>query len=288
MIPARKWQLLLGTLMFAVPVLAVLPFVQFSGLNRGQIIFYSLEDERRLGEEAARRIESETRLMQNARVSAYVQRLGDTLAAGAAPAGSPYQFRVLDSSLLNAFALPGGLVYVTTGLIATVRDEAQLAGVLAHEIAHGVARHGAHHLSRDQLISFFTTVGDAFLIGLMYPHTRPSVLTAIERLSYSRADEIQADELAARLLYQARYPPEGLATFLDLIGQSRRETRLDRFLSTHPQSADRARRLRAQVSTWPIEGRWTRDSQPFHEIRQLVRARAVGQDPGSPAAGSPR
>jgi predicted Zn-dependent protease len=287
-IAAHKGQLLLGVLMFAVPVLLLLPFVQFSGVNRGQINFYSLPDERRLGEAAAQRIEAETPLVNNARVSEYLKRLGDTIAGGAAPPGMPYEFRVLDTPLVNAFALPGGFVYVTSGLLTTVRDEAQLAGVLAHEIAHVVARHGTHQLSRDQLIAFFTAVGDAFLVGLMYPHTRPSALGAVEHLSYSRADEIQADELAARLLYEARYPPEGLASFFDLIRQSRRESRLDRFLSTHPQSADRARRLRAQVASWPLDGRWNRDSRTFHEIRYLVRPRISAAEPGPRPGSAPR
>jgi predicted Zn-dependent protease len=289
MIPAHKGQLVIGTLMVLIPAAVLLPFVQFSGENRGQINFYSIEDERLLGEEAVRRIEAETALIRNARVSEYLQGLGDTLAAGAGPAGITYEFRMLDTPLVNAFALPGGFVYVTSGLVTMVRNEAQLAGVLAHEIGHVAARHGTHQLSRDQLISFFTAVGDAVLIGLMYPHARPSAaLTAVEQLSYTRADEIQADDLAARLLHQARYLPEGLAAFFDLIRESRRESALDRFMSTHPQSAERAQRLRARVATWPSDGRWIRDSRAFHEIRQMVRPRVGATDPGQPASAIPR
>jgi predicted Zn-dependent protease len=267
-------QLLVGTLMVLGPVVLLLPFVELSGESRGQFNFYSLADERRLGEDAARRVEAETPLVRHARATEYLQQLGAAVAAGAGPTGVAYEFRMLDTPLVNAFALPGGFVYVTSGLVLAVRDEAQLAGVLAHEIAHVVARHGAHQLSRDQLISFFTAVGDAFLVGLMYPHTRPSALTAVENLSYSRADEIQADDLAARFLYDAGYPPEALAAFFDLVRESRRETRLDRFLSTHPVSADRASRLRAQAAGWSLDGRRPRDSRAFHEVRGLLRTRA--------------
>jgi predicted Zn-dependent protease len=267
------------------PVLLLLPFVKFSGASRGQINFYSLGDERRLGEEAAQRMESETPLVRHPRVSEYLQRLGAAIASRAAPAGVTYEFRMLDTPLVNAFALPGGFVYVTSGLVVAVRDEAQLAGVLAHEIAHVVARHGTQQLSREQLVAFFTSVGEAVLVGVMFPHTLPSALTEVEHLPYTRTDEIQADDLAVGYLYLAGYQPEGLATFLDLIGGSGRQSRLERFRSTHPVSADRARRLRARVSAWTLDDRWIRDSRAFHEIREMVRTRANAGGAVRPAGG---
>ena len=282
---ARKMQLLIGALVFLGPVLLLLPFVKFSGASRGQINFYSLGDERWLGEEAARRMESETPLVKHPRVSEYLQRLGTAIASRAALAGLTYEFRMLDTPLVNAFALPGGFVYVTSGLVVAVRDEAQLAGVLAHEIAHVVARHGTQQLSREQLVAFFTSVGEAFLVGVMFPHTLPSALVEVENLPHSRTDEIQADDLAAGYLYEAGYQPEGLATFLDLIGGPGRQSRLERFRSTHPVSADRARRLRARVSAWTLDDRWIRDSRAFHEIRELVRTRANAGGAARPAGG---
>jgi predicted Zn-dependent protease len=281
----RKMQLLIGALVFVGPVLLLLPFVKFSGVSRGQINFYSLDDERRLGEEAVQRMESETPLVRHPRVSEYLQRLGAAIASGAAPPGVTYQFRMLDTPLVNAFALPGGFVYVTSGLVVAVRDEAQLAGVLAHEIAHVVARHGTQQLSREQLVAFFTSVGEAFLVGVMFPHTLPSAVTEVENLPYTRTDEIQADDLAVGYLYAAGYHPEGLATFLDLLRGSGRQSRLERFLSTHPLSADRARRLRARVSAWTLDDRWIRDSRAFHEIREMVRTRANAGGAARPAQG---
>ena len=143
-------------------------------------------------------------------------------------------------------------------------------GVLAHETAHVVARHGTQQLSRERLVSFFTSLGDVLYVGLSSP--LPSVVTGVESLSYGRADETQADELATQYLHQARCHPEGLATFSGRLRESGQWGRLERFLSTHPVSADRAKRLRAWISAWTLDGRWTRDSRE-----------AVSRDPGDAA-----
>lgn len=281
----RRIQVLVGTLGVLVAVLLLLPFVQFSGVSRGQINFYSLAEERRLGEAGARALEAKIPLVTRPRVSDYLQRLGTAIASAAAPAGVTYEFRMLDTSVVNAYALPGGFVYVTRGLVVTVEDEAQLAGVLAHEIAHVVARHGTQHLSRERLVAFFTSLGDALYVGLSSP--LPSVVTGVESLSYGRADETQADELAAEYLHEARYHPEGLATFFSHLRESGQWGRLERFLSTHPVSADRARRLRARISAWTLDGRWTRDSRAFREVQQTLRTRTT-QGGAEPTAGTAR
>ncbi len=191
---------------------------------------------------------------------------------------------MLDTRLVNALSLPGGFVYVTSGLVVAIRDEAELAGVLAHEIAHVAARHGTQQLSRHQLVAFVTSLGDAFFGGLASP--LPSVVTGLESLSYSRGDEAQADDLAAGYLHRAGYHPKGLATFFDLLWRSRQESHLERFLSSHPLSADRATRVRSRIAGWVLDDRLIRDSAAFREIQALLRARAAPEGTAKPRAGS--
>lgn len=271
----RRIQMLIGALAFLASVLVLLPFVKFSGVSRGQINFYSIDDDRRLGEEAARVVEAKAPLVRDTVVSEYLRQLGTALASAAGSTGVTYEFRMLDTPVVHAFALPGGFVYVTRGLVLAVRDEAQLAGVIAHEIGHVVARHGTQQLSREELLSFFTALGDAFLVALMYPHTRPSAEMKVDSLSYSRADESQADDLAVAYLYQAQYQPEGLATFFDLVRSPQQEGRLKQFLSTHPSSVGRAMRIRARIAAWALDDRWIRDSPAFRKVREMARARAA-------------
>jgi predicted Zn-dependent protease len=272
----RRIHLITGAAVAVVSALVLLPYVQFSGDNRGQVNFYSLEDERRLGREAAREVEKTVPVVRDPAVSEYLRRVGTTIASTAGSAGVAYEFRMLDTPVVHAFALPGGFVYVTRGMVLAVQNEAQLAGVIAHEIAHVAARHGTQQLSREELLTFITAVGDAFLVGLMYPHERPSAVRKVDTLSYSRADETQADDLAVGFLYAARYQPEGLATFFDLVRRPDQEGRLQRFLSTHPPSGRRATRIRERIAAWALDDQWIRDSPAFREVRRIVSAYAAG------------
>ncbi len=282
MIP-RKIHAPVVALVLAASGLLLVPFVEWSGVNRGRINVYSAAEERRLGEYAARRLEVQARLVTLPPVLAYLQRLGTTIAAAAGTPEIRYEFRMLDTPVVNALSLPGGFVYVTSGLMLAIDNEAQLAGVLAHEIAHVAAHHGAQQLSRDQLVSFLTSLGDAVFGGLASP--LPALVTNLESQSYSRGDEVQADDLATGYLYRARYHPEGLATFFDLVWRLSKETRLERFLSSHPLSADRATRVRARIAAWVLDERWVRNSTAFREVQELLRARSGAPQTGARGGG---
>lgn len=269
-------QALTVTLGLVASALLLLPYVELSGVNRGQLNFYSLAEERRLGAEEARRLEARFRLVAVPPIQVYVQQLGTTIASVADTPGVKYEFRMLDTPVVNALALPGGFVYLTRGLVLAARNEGELAGVLAHEISHVASRHGTARLSRDQLIAFLTSLGGSFLLGdLASP--LPGLVTNLESLSYTRGDETEADDLATGYLYQAGYHPDVLASFFDRLWRSRQEAHLTRFLMTHPLSTDRAARVRWRISTWPLDDRWTRDSAAFHEVQALLRARAAGR-----------
>jgi len=265
MVIRRREALIVG-LCLVTAVVALLPYVEFS--NGVRLNFYSLSEERKLGETSARQFESRFRLVNGPAIQAYLQQLGTKITSGVRNPGFRFEFRMLDSPALNAVALPGGFIYVTRGLALKVQSEGELAGVLAHEIAHVVSRHGTEQLSHAQLMGFISTLG-----GLASP--LPDLVTNLERLSYSRGDELRSDDLAVVYLFQAGYHPESLASFFDVLLRATREAKLPDFLSTHPLSADRIVRTRQLFSTLPLDERLIRDSGEFHEFQALLRAGAV-------------
>lgn len=264
MLTKRREALIVG-LCLVTAVVALLPYVEFSK-NGIRLNFYSLSEERKLGETTSRQFESRFRLVNEPAIQAYLQQLGTKIASGVNNPGFKFEFRMLDSPVLNAVALPGGFIYVTRGLALKVQSEGELAAVLAHEIAHVVSRHGTEQLSHGQLMGFISTLG-----GFASP--LPDLLTSLERLSYSRGDEMRSDDLAVRYLYQAGYHPDAVASFFEVLLRATREAKIPDFLSTHPLSADRIVRTRGLFSTWPLDGRLIRDSGAFKEFQALLRAR---------------
>lgn len=262
----------MGFVLVVAPVL-LLPYVEVSGVNRGQLNFYSPADERRLGAGEARRIEARARIVAIPEVQAYLDQLGMKIASVTESPHIEYGFRILDTKAVNAFALPGGFVYVTRGLMLVARDEGEFASVLAHEIGHIVARHGTVRLSRNQLIAFLASMGGSMLVGDLASPI-PGLVTNLEGLSYSRGDETTADDLGTAYLYQAGFDPAAMASFFDVMWRSRNEPHLARFLLTHPPSVDRAARVRWRISAWPLDDRWVRDSAAFHEAQDLLRRSA--------------
>ncbi len=261
----RRLEGLIAALGLVTVIFMLLPYLDFSeGVH---LNFYSMSEERQLGKAAAQQLESRFRLVAESPAQAYLQQLGAKIASVANNPGFKFEFHVLDSPAVNAIALPGGFIYVTRGLVLEAQNEGELAGVLAHEIAHVISRHGTERLSHDRFIGLVTSLG-----GLASP--LPDLLTNLERLSYSRGDEMRSDDLAVGYLYQSGYHPEALATFFDLLLRIHKDARLPEFLSTHPLPADRIVRVRGLFSTWPLDDHWIRDSALFHEVQALLRAKA--------------
>ena len=193
-------------------------------------------------------------------LQAYVERVGRQVVQATGTAGQRYSFTVLDSDLPNAFALPGGYVSVTRGLLALMNDEAELAGVMAHEIAHVTARHSAERYSQSTLAQLATGIigsatgsnelAEAFGTGAQ-----------LYLLSYSRGQESEADSVGIRYLADAGYDPFAMSSFLSQLG---RDTALDArldgratggslpaYLSTHPRTEDRVRQASALAAQAP-------------------------------------
>jgi beta-barrel assembly-enhancing protease len=184
---------------------------------------------------------------------ALVDRLGRDIVARTAAGETPYrfEFHVLDDEeTLNAFALPGGQVFVTMGLLRALGAEDRVAGVLAHEVAHVVARHGAEQLAQRQLaqgLAGAATIAtyDPDNPGSAAAGAIASAIATLVDMRFSREDELEADALGVRLLAEAGRDPRGLLEALDVLSES--SAGVPAFFSTHPNPEDRAARLRDAI-----------------------------------------
>jgi predicted Zn-dependent protease len=207
-----------------------------------EVTLVSEESEREVGRETDRQIVEQHGLVDDPALQAYVEGLGRRLVAvGPRPHGA-YQFRILDDVTVNAFAVPGGYVYVTRGLLPYLRDEAALVGVLAHELGHVTARHYARRQTREIITGLPTALprllGMDLLTGALELLGAPVGLLLLKN---SRDDELEADELGVGAMTELGYDSRSLAAFFRSLGQLDEGTgSLPSFLQTHPQPADRA------------------------------------------------
>ncbi len=170
----------------------------------------------------------------------------------AAKAGYPYDFHLLrDPRVINAFALPGGQIFITMALFSKLSSEAQLAGVLGHEIGHVVARHGAQHLAKQQLgQSLVTAVGVAASDGYGGGQNAQVLAQAANQLislRYGRQDELQSDKLGFEFMTEAGYNPQGIAEVMKILASTRQGGQPPQILSSHPDPGNRFERLQALI-----------------------------------------
>jgi predicted Zn-dependent protease len=206
------------------------------GLN-----FYSLEKEIALGKQMAQEVERQAKIIDDPIVAEYVNRLGQNLVRNS-DAKVPFTIKVLDSDEVNAFALPGGFFFVNSGLILKADNEAELAGVMAHEIAHVAARHGTRQASRGELVSY-ASLPLIFMGGwtgyALYEAAGMAIPLGF--LKFSRAFESEADMLGLQYMYKAGYDPTAFVDFFEKI-ESLEKTKpgtMSRVFSTHPMTEDR-------------------------------------------------
>jgi len=247
-------------LRFALALLAALAPGLAAGPAAAQ--FMTPEDEARIGAEQHPKILEEFGgAYDDPALAAYVDRVGQRLVRVSDMPNQRFTFTVLNSSMVNAFALPGGYVYVTRGLLALANNEAELAGVLAHEIGHVVARHGAERYNQT-MIAQILAVGAGLALGDQAAAQMFGAAAAPVLASYSREHEFEADTFGVRYLARANYDPLAMATFLRHLGNhAELEARImgrevsDQFnlLATHPRTPQRVRQAiqHARVQSVP-------------------------------------
>lgn len=269
--PLAWWRMAapLGLLFFAAaPLLA-----DRTRLKPGWNMFTPQQDIE-IGQKLSAQADRQLPLLNDAQVVSYVNTLGRQLAAHAPGYRFPYRYRVVNTATINAFALPGGFVYVNRGAIEAADTEAQLAGVLAHETAHVALRHGTNQATK----AYAWQVPAALLGGLLGQGASGLIaqLTAGFALNsiflhYSREDETQADVLGTQILYDTGYDPRAMAQFLEKIQALDRQQPIE-FFSDHPSPEHRVERIEEEIERLggPPPGA-REDSYQFHEIRTYLK-----------------
>jgi predicted Zn-dependent protease len=220
--------------------------------GKRQIMLVSEAQEIEMGKQADREVEGAFGIYPDEKVQAYVARLGAALVAGSERTNLPWTFRVVDDPTVNAFALPGGFIYVTRGLMTHLTSEAELVSVLGHEIGHVTARHSAAQISKSQLAMLGLGVGMIVRPELQQFGDLAQAGMSLMFLKFGRDDERQADALGLRYIGRQGYDPREMVevfSILDRVSQQSGDGRLPAWLSTHPAPEDRAQRIQAAITT---------------------------------------
>ncbi|HTO05415.1 MAG TPA: M48 family metallopeptidase [Myxococcota bacterium] len=217
---------------------------------------FTVDQDIEIGKQSAAEAEKKLELLGEPAVDAYLNRLVQALVSHAPGAKYPYHAKAVREKQVNAFALPGGPMYVNSGLIAAARSEAELAGVMGHELAHVALRHGTHQASE----AYAAQTGLGVLGGLLGGGTGADVLTAVGGvglnaafLKFSRDAESEADMTGAAMMARAGYDPNALADFFGVLREEAGHDpgELEAFLSDHPSPVDREARIRELAKTLP-------------------------------------
>ncbi len=243
----------IGHIALVAPLLLVAASCATSGINAGQINFISTEEEIRLGKSLAAEIEKEQPVLRNRALTKYIGEVGKRVAARSGRQNVPYRFKIIDNDdEVNAFALPGGPVYVNTGLLRYAENEAELASVLGHEIAHIAARHSTEQLTKTYGFYMLAQIVLGENPGAVAEISR-DIIGSLGTLKFSRDDEIEADRLGVHYMFGAGYSPNAMLSFQKKLGKLSSESpgRTLNLLSTHPLSEDRVRAVGEEIAKLP-------------------------------------
>src|SRR5262249_22354387 len=213
------------------------------------INFYSLEKEIALGKAMAQQVKASSKIIDDPVIAEYINRLAQNLARNS-DVKVPLTTEVIQDDSVNALSLPGGFFFVNTGLIETAETEAELAGGMAHEIAHIAARHGTRQASRAQAAQM-ATIPLIFIGGWAGYGARQAAgpLTAVSLLQFGQAFENEADMLGLQYLYKTGYDPNGMVEMFERIESLERKKpgKVSKFFSTHPPTGDRIVKVQKDI-----------------------------------------
>jgi hypothetical protein len=237
--------------------------------------WYSIESEIRMGKEYATQIEASLKLVTDPTINEYINRVGQNLVRNS-DAKVPFTIKVVDSDVINAMALPGGFFYVNSGLILAADNEAELAGVMAHEIAHVAARHTTRQLTRYQFINY-ASLPLIFVGGGIGLAAREAAGIGIPMtfLKFSRGFEAEADYLGIQYMYKAGYDPNEFVNFFEKIQaqEKKKPGSMAKVFTDHPQTPDRITKSQEEIATiLPPKDQYIETTSEFNDMKSRLAA----------------
>ncbi len=259
-------------------------------INKKQINFMSYEKEIALGRQLAAEVDREVKMVEDPVINEYVNRVGQNLVRNS-DAKVPFTIKVVESDEVNAFALPGGFFYVNSGLILAADDEAELAGVMAHEIAHVTARHGAENQSKATLLNI-ATIPLIFVAGPAGYGIRQagSFVIPVTFLSFSRAAEAEADYLGLQYMYATGYDPTAAVSFFEKLQakETAKPGTMNKLFRDHPPTGDRIEKEKQNIELiLPAREQYVVTTSEFNTVKahlaELENRRPTEEESNKPS-----
>ena len=242
---------------------------------------FSKEQDVQLGKESATEVEKKMKVVDNPELQAYIGTVGKKLTSSADAGEFPYSFKVVVDKSINAFALPGGPMYIHTGLLAAADNESQMAGVMAHEVSHVALRHGTNQASKQQMLQLPAmlvgqTTGSGGLLGTLSQLGINLGANSV-LLKFSRSAETEADLLGTRLMHNAGYNPAELANFFrKLEAEGGNQNKLvEMFMASHPNPGNRVQAVQKEAKSLPSRS-YNGETGQFRSMQALV-AKVAGK-----------
>jgi predicted Zn-dependent protease len=245
------------------------------GCGRGVGNWYSVEKQVAMGRQFAQQVESQVKMVNDPVVTEYVNRIGQNLVRNS-DAQVPFTIKVIDSDVVNAMALPGGFFYVNSGLILAADEESEVAGVMAHEIAHVAACHAAREMSRANLMQMASIPLIFIGGGIGYAgYEAAGIGGMLGILKFSRGFEAEADYLGIEYMYRAGYDPSAFVSFFEKVQamEKKKPGTLAKAFDTHPQSADRIQKSQDEIrKILPAKQQYVVTTSEFDEVKARLAA----------------
>jgi len=238
--------------------------------KRGLGDWYSLETDIKMGRQYAQMVDSSSKFISDPVVTEYVNRIGQNLVRNS-DAQVPFTFKVIDSDVINAFSLPGGFVYINSGIIMAADEEAELAGVMAHEIAHVCARHATRQMTRSQYAGLATIPLIFVGGGIGYAvYNAAGLGLPIAFMSFQRGFEAEADYLGLQYDYKTGYDPQAFISFFEKVQaeEKKKPGFMDKTFASHPQTPDRIEASQKEIATiLPARPEYVVSTSEFDDVK---------------------
>jgi len=249
------------------------------GDSAGSVI--SPEMERRIGEAFMRLVRKNASIVSDPEVQSYIRSLGYRLVSNSEDAGKDYTFFVVNDPMINAFAAPGGVIGINSGVFINARNESELAGVVAHEVAHVTQRHMARMFEMQEKMSMpmLAALVGSILVGIVNPQAGQAALTAVAGaqaqygINFTRANEEEADRIGIQLLARSEFDPRGMTGFFERLQQNSRfyQGNAPEYLRTHPLTTSRIADAKSRAEQYPLVD--VHDSESFELVRMKLIVR---------------